>query len=255
MLVVPESAFLSSTHQNFSFGSPWLNVGALAVKATDLVDAGPDALAIAAANRANRLILDDGYSIRADSRRAHLRAAVLHGGRRGAQRRPVQLAGRWHGARLGLRRLAAAAAGAAVERLAGRVRGLLPDLDAAEPAHGCAGRRRRRHPGRRVQRLQLLHDLRRGRARRIHPGGVRGAAVQDRRGDQRARCRRHRPAGDRELGEARRAGRRGAGEPGGCAQRGGRDQRSGPTCRRRRRCTIPRSPTSSPARSSTSPRR
>jgi 5'-nucleotidase len=67
MLVVPESAFLSSTHQNASFGSPWLNVGAPAVKATDLVDAGPDALAIAAANRANRLLLDDGYSIRADS--------------------------------------------------------------------------------------------------------------------------------------------------------------------------------------------
>ncbi len=37
------------------------------MKATDLVDAGPDALAIAAANRANRLLLDDGYSIRADS--------------------------------------------------------------------------------------------------------------------------------------------------------------------------------------------
>lgn len=67
MLVVPESAFLSSTHQNSSFGSPWLNVGAPAVKATDLVDAGPEALAIAAANRANRLLLDDGYSIRADS--------------------------------------------------------------------------------------------------------------------------------------------------------------------------------------------
>ncbi len=39
--------------------------------------------------------------------RAHLRAAVLHGGCRRAQRRPVQLARRRHGARLGLRRLAA----------------------------------------------------------------------------------------------------------------------------------------------------
>lgn len=67
MLVVPESAVLSSTHQNASFGSLWLNVGAPAVKATELVDAGPDALEIAAANRANRLLLDDGYSIRADS--------------------------------------------------------------------------------------------------------------------------------------------------------------------------------------------
>ena len=67
MLVVPESAFLSSTHQNFSFGSPWLATGGLPVKATETTDAGEAANAIAAANRAARLILDDGYSIRADN--------------------------------------------------------------------------------------------------------------------------------------------------------------------------------------------
>jgi 5'-nucleotidase len=73
MLVTPESAYLSSTHTNGSFGSVWLNVGALAVKGTEVADAGPDSLAIAAANKANRLLVDDGYSIRADSA-AHVNA-------------------------------------------------------------------------------------------------------------------------------------------------------------------------------------
>jgi 5'-nucleotidase len=63
MLVTPESARLSSSHQLFNFGSLWLNVGELAVKATETTDAGPDAQAIAAANRANRLLVDDGYSV------------------------------------------------------------------------------------------------------------------------------------------------------------------------------------------------
>jgi 5'-nucleotidase len=64
MLVIPESAYLSSSHQLFNFGTLWLNVGgALAVKATETTDAGDAALAIAAANKANRLLVDDGYSI------------------------------------------------------------------------------------------------------------------------------------------------------------------------------------------------
>ena len=63
MLVTPENAYLSSSHQLFNFGTLWLNVGGLAVKATETTDAGDDALAIAAANRANRLLVDDGYSI------------------------------------------------------------------------------------------------------------------------------------------------------------------------------------------------
>lgn len=63
MLVTPESAYLSSSHQLYNFGTLWLNVGGLAVKATETTDAGDDALAIAAANRANRLLVDDGYSI------------------------------------------------------------------------------------------------------------------------------------------------------------------------------------------------
>jgi len=63
MLVTPESAYLSSSHQLFNFGSLWLNVGGLAVKATETTDAGDAANAIATANRANRLLVDDGYSI------------------------------------------------------------------------------------------------------------------------------------------------------------------------------------------------
>ena len=63
MLVNPENAYLSSSHQLFNFGSLWLNVNALAVKATETTDAGVAATAIAVANRANRLFIDDGYSI------------------------------------------------------------------------------------------------------------------------------------------------------------------------------------------------
>ena len=63
MLVVPEEAYLSSSHQLFNFGTLWLGVGSLAVKATETTDAGADANAIAVANRASRLLLDDGYSI------------------------------------------------------------------------------------------------------------------------------------------------------------------------------------------------
>ncbi|MDJ0333838.1 ExeM/NucH family extracellular endonuclease [Salinibacterium sp. G-O1] len=63
MLVTPESALISSSHQLYNFGTLWLNVGALAVKATETTDAGDAANAIAAANRANRLLVDDGYSI------------------------------------------------------------------------------------------------------------------------------------------------------------------------------------------------
>ncbi|GAB2457855.1 5'-nucleotidase [Conyzicola lurida] len=63
MLVTPESAKLSSSHQLYNFGTLWLNVGELAVKATETTDAGDAAAAIAAANRANRLLVDDGYSI------------------------------------------------------------------------------------------------------------------------------------------------------------------------------------------------
>ncbi|WP_309617516.1 ExeM/NucH family extracellular endonuclease, partial [Salinibacterium sp.] len=63
MLVAPESAYLASSHQLFNFGTLWLNVGALSIKATETTDAGDAANAIAAANRASRLLVDDGYSI------------------------------------------------------------------------------------------------------------------------------------------------------------------------------------------------
>jgi len=71
MLVTPESAYLSSSHQLYNFGTLWLNVGALAVKATETTDAGEAAGAIGAANRANRLLVDDGYSIQV-SNAAHV---------------------------------------------------------------------------------------------------------------------------------------------------------------------------------------
>ncbi|HEU4807390.1 MAG TPA: ExeM/NucH family extracellular endonuclease [Homoserinimonas sp.] len=64
MLVAPAGAYkVSSSHQLHNFGTLWLNAGANAVKSTETTDAGADANAIAAANRANRILLDDGYNI------------------------------------------------------------------------------------------------------------------------------------------------------------------------------------------------
>lgn len=65
MLVAPEGDYLvSSSHELFSFGTLWLSPEELAVKSTELVDAGPEADAIAAQNRASRILLDDGFNAR-----------------------------------------------------------------------------------------------------------------------------------------------------------------------------------------------
>lgn len=65
MLVAPAGTYrVASSHQLYNFGTLWLNAGAdLNVKSTELARPGADAAAIAAANRANRLLLDDGWSI------------------------------------------------------------------------------------------------------------------------------------------------------------------------------------------------
>ena len=65
MLVAPTGTYLlSSMHQVYNFGSLWLSAGDdLPVKSTEQVQPGPAADAIAAANRASRILLDDGYSI------------------------------------------------------------------------------------------------------------------------------------------------------------------------------------------------
>ncbi|WP_307861147.1 ExeM/NucH family extracellular endonuclease [Microbacterium sp. SD291] len=65
MYVAPAGTYrLASSHQLFNFGTLWLNAGAeLNVKSTERVRPGDEATAIAAANRANRILLDDGWSI------------------------------------------------------------------------------------------------------------------------------------------------------------------------------------------------
>ena len=65
MLVAPAGTYrVSSSHQLFNFGTLWLSAGTKPlVKSTEQVPAGPEAIAIAAANRANRIFLDDGYNI------------------------------------------------------------------------------------------------------------------------------------------------------------------------------------------------
>lgn len=65
MYVAPEGTYrLASSHQLFNFGTLWLNAGDdLAVKSTETTRPGAEASAIAAANRANRILLDDGWSI------------------------------------------------------------------------------------------------------------------------------------------------------------------------------------------------
>ncbi len=63
MLVAPSGDYLvSSSHELFRFGSLWLSPDALAVKSTEQVDGGPEADAIASANRASRILLDDGFN-------------------------------------------------------------------------------------------------------------------------------------------------------------------------------------------------
>ena len=65
MLVAPAGTYrVSSSHQLYNFGTLWLSAGTRPlVKSTEQVPPGPDATAIATANRANRILLDDGYNI------------------------------------------------------------------------------------------------------------------------------------------------------------------------------------------------
>lgn len=68
MLVTPTGDYLvSSSHQLYNYGTLWLSPEELAVKSTETTDAGADAAAIAAANRASRIFLDDGYNIQVSS--------------------------------------------------------------------------------------------------------------------------------------------------------------------------------------------
>ena len=65
MLVAPTGTYsLISTHQAFNFGTLWLGAGGMQTQPTEVADAGSaDAQAVAVANAARRLLLDDGYSI------------------------------------------------------------------------------------------------------------------------------------------------------------------------------------------------
>ena len=61
MLVAPQGTYrVSSMHEADRYGSIWLAAGDVPVKSTELARPGPDADAIAAANRAATIILDDG---------------------------------------------------------------------------------------------------------------------------------------------------------------------------------------------------
>ena len=64
MLVRPTGAYyVSSFHEADRFGALWLAAGAMPVKNTEAARPGPDADAIAAANDAATILLDDGKSI------------------------------------------------------------------------------------------------------------------------------------------------------------------------------------------------
>ncbi|WP_101847150.1 ExeM/NucH family extracellular endonuclease [Zhihengliuella sp. ISTPL4] len=65
MYVAPTGTYrLASSHQLYNYGALWLNAGDdLNVKSTETTRPGADAAAIAAANRANRILLDDAWSI------------------------------------------------------------------------------------------------------------------------------------------------------------------------------------------------
>lgn len=65
MYVAPTGTYrLASSHQLYNYGTLWLNTGDdLNVKSTETTRPGAEAAAIAAANRANRILLDDAWSI------------------------------------------------------------------------------------------------------------------------------------------------------------------------------------------------
>ncbi|GAA1532765.1 5'-nucleotidase [Microbacterium ginsengiterrae] len=64
MLVAPSGTYrVASSHQLYNYGTLWLNPGELNVKSTETTRPGDDAAQIAAANRAARILLDDGYNI------------------------------------------------------------------------------------------------------------------------------------------------------------------------------------------------
>lgn len=68
MLVLPTGDYaVASSHQLYNFGTLWLNPGELNVKSTEAHRPGADAAALAAANRADRILLDDGYSVQVTS--------------------------------------------------------------------------------------------------------------------------------------------------------------------------------------------
>ncbi|MGM7671025.1 ExeM/NucH family extracellular endonuclease [Microbacterium sp. A93] len=63
MLVAPTGTYrLASSHQLYNFGTLWLNPGELNVKSTETTRPGTDADAIADENRAERMLLDDGWN-------------------------------------------------------------------------------------------------------------------------------------------------------------------------------------------------
>ena len=69
MLVAPAGTYrLASSHQLYNFGTLWLNAGDdLNVKSTETTRPGDEAAAIAAANRANRILLDDAWSLQVNN--------------------------------------------------------------------------------------------------------------------------------------------------------------------------------------------
>ena len=73
MLVAPTGTYrLASSHQLYNYGTLWLNAGeALNVKSTESTRPGDAAAAIAKANRANRILLDDGWSTMVTTKPAH----------------------------------------------------------------------------------------------------------------------------------------------------------------------------------------
>ncbi|MGF6823910.1 5'-nucleotidase [Microbacterium sp. ZKA21] len=68
MLVAPTGSYLlASSHQLYNYGTLWLNPGELNVKSTETTRPGDAANAIAAENRAERILLDDGWSAQVTS--------------------------------------------------------------------------------------------------------------------------------------------------------------------------------------------
>ena len=212
------------------------------------------ATCLTTSNNNARLILDDGYSVAHQRRDPRGRPALLHQGQVVRNGDLVTFPAGGMLLSFALQQLAPAAADAAHRRERRRASSRpSPRPTSARPPHPAVGGDITVAAFNVLNYFTTLIERQPQRPRRARPPPQ--FAIQKSKivgGHQRPRRRHRRAAGDRELSQARRGARRGAGRPGRGPQRCGRLAGLGLRPHARQPCTTRPSPTSSPTRSSTS---